>query len=199
MAATRSRRAGFGGTRWQRAVACVLGALVLAGCSRGDLGTRITSLAVLPADVAPYHQMTERATADYVTQALARTPYRLVGAESAARLLAGPRGQDLYRRFRDQAKIGPEVALTVAQTLADTLNVQGLVLPSLAVSVVGPYEGRVALTIQVYDRYTGQRVWRNRRERAFVGRLGDPGFLKAVNEMANELIGTLPVPEEDMR
>jgi hypothetical protein len=179
--------------------ACALGVIVLAGCGRGDLGTRITSLAVLPADVAPYHHLTERATGDYITQALARTPYRLVGAESVSRLLAGPRAQDLYRRFRDQAKIGPEVSLLVAQTLADTVNAQGLVFPSLAVSVVGPYEGRVAMTIQIYDRYTGQRVWRNRRERGFVGQLGDPGFLRAVNEMANELVDTMPVPEEDMR
>ncbi|MOA61341.1 hypothetical protein D3C78_1864570 [compost metagenome] len=63
--------------------------------------------------------------------------------------------------------------------------------------MVGPYEGRVALTISIFERYTGQRVWRDRRERGFVGRLGDPGFLKAVHEMADEIVGKLPVPNEE--
>jgi hypothetical protein len=180
-----------------RAAALGLGLVTLLSCGRGDLPTNITSLAVLPADVAPYHQMTERAVGDYVTQALYRTPFRLVGAESARRLLSGARSQDLYRRFRDQAKTSPEVALSVTQAVAETVNAQGLVFPQLAVSVVGPVEGRVALTLNIFDRYTGRRVWRNRRERGFVGQLGDPGFLQAVKAMADELVATMPQPAEE--
>jgi hypothetical protein len=192
-------RAGRGGGLGAiaRAAALGLSLFVLTACGRGDMPSNITSLAVLPADVAPYHQMTERAVGDYLTQALARTRFRLVGAESARRLLSGPRAQDLYRRFKDQAKTSPEVSLLVAQAVADTVNAQGLLFPQLAVSVVGPVEGRVALTLSVIDRTTGQRIWRNRRERSFVGQLGDPGFLQAVKAMADELVATLPQPAEE--
>lgn len=179
------------------AAGLVMAATVLAACDSGPLPSRIQSLAVLPADVAPYHQLTERAAGDYVTQSLVRTGYRVVGAESVARLLSSARNQDLYRRFRDQAKTGPEVALPLAQTLADVVNAQGLLLPQLAVSVVGPAEGRVSLSMAIFDRYTGLRVWRNRRERGFVGSTGDPGFLRAVKEMADEIIQTLPEPPEE--
>lgn len=180
-----------------RATALGLGLVALLSCGRGDLPTNITSLAVLPADVAPYHQMTERAVGDYLTQALNHTSFRVVGAESARRVLSGPRAQDLYRRFRDQAKTSPEVALLVTQGVADTVNAQGLLFPQLAVTVVGPVEGRMALTVSIFDRYTGRRVWRNRRERSFVGRLGDPGFLQAVKAMADELVATMPQPSEE--
>ena len=42
--------------------ACALGEVVIACFSRGDLGTRITSLEVLPADYDTDHQLTVRAT-----------------------------------------------------------------------------------------------------------------------------------------
>ena len=87
--------------------------------------------------------------------------------------------------------------MPVAQAVANTVNAQGLVFPSLAVSVVGPVEGRVALTLAVIDRTTGRRVWRNRRERAFVGQLGDPGFLQAVRAMADELVALVPQPSAE--
>ncbi|MNS24771.1 hypothetical protein D3C72_566460 [compost metagenome] len=179
------------------AAGLVVGAAVLTGCPEGQLPSRIVSVAVLPADVAPYHQMTERVTGEYVTQAFASKTFRLVGSGSTTRLLAGPRNQDLYRRFKDQAKTSPEVALNISQYLADVVNAQGLVFPQLAVSQVGPYEGRVALTISIFDRYTGQRIWRNRREKSFVGQLGDPGFLKVVREMAVEIVAYVPEPPEE--
>ncbi|MFN3431097.1 MAG: hypothetical protein ACK46X_14235 [Candidatus Sericytochromatia bacterium] len=192
-------RAGRGGLCKLAALAAGLavGTAVLTGCPERSFSNHLTSMAVLPADVAPYHQMTERVTGDYVTQAFARTTFRLVGTGSTTRLLAGPRNQDLYRRFKDQAKTGPEVALNISQYLADVVNAQGLVFPQLAVSQVGPYEGRVALTISIFDRYTGQRIWRNRREKGFVGQLGDPGFLKVVREMADEIVAHVPEPPEE--
>jgi hypothetical protein len=168
--------------------------LAASGCAGPDETTRLESLAILPADVAPYHQMTERAVGDYLTQAFVRTRFRNVGAHSTRRLLAGPRNQDLYRRFKDQAKTTGEVALPVARAVANTVNAQGLVYSSLAVSVVGPVEGRVALTLAIFDRSTGRRVWRNHRERGFVGQLGDPGFLQAGRAMADELVAIVPQP-----
>ena len=85
----------------------------------------------------------------------------------------------------------------MAQAVSTTVNAQGLVYSSLAVSVVGPVEGRVALTLAIIYRTTGRRVWRNRRERAFVGQLGDPGFLQAVRAMADELVALVPQPSAE--
>lgn len=186
-----------------RAAAClrtaVLGAsILLVGCAqpREPMPYAITSLAVLPADVTPHHEVSGRQTSEYVTAALAvQTSFRVVGVDSASRLLAAPPGQDTYMRFRDQARTAGEVAPAIAALLARRMNVQALVLPSLVVTMRGRIDGRVALSIAVYEPATGSRVWMNRREQVFRGTQGDPGFLRVVREMAEALVTTMPRPQ----
>lgn len=181
--------------------AMLLGAsLLLAGCAepREPMPYAISSLAVLPTDSTPHHEVSGRQTAEYVTAALTRqTSFRVVGVDSATRLLAAPPGLDTYMRFRDQARTAGEVAPAIAALLARRMNVQALVLPSLVVTMRGRIDGRVALSIAVYEPATGSRVWMNRREAAFRGTQGDPGYLRVVREMAEELVATMPRPRDE--
>lgn len=183
-----------------RGAALVGAALLLASCvsPREPMPYAITSLAVLPADVTPYHQASGRQAAEYVSAALAqRTSFRVVGVDSTTRILAGPQGHDLYARFRDQARTAGTVAPPIATMLAQRTNVQALLLPTLQVSMRGIVDGRVALSIAVYEPQTGSRVWMNRHEQAFRGMQGDPGFMRVVREMAEALVETMPRPADE--
>ena len=178
-----------------RVVAAVGACLVLAGCSRDPMPYNITSLAVLPTDVTPFHQASGRAAGEYLTAALARkTSFRIIGVDSSTRLLAGPQGFGWYQSFRDQAKTAGYVTPSLSNLLAQRLNVNGILLPQLVVRLNGLIDGKAALSISIFEPSTGQRIWWNRQERNFRGTQGDPGFMRVVLDMAEELVDTMPRP-----
>lgn len=169
--------------------------LALAGCARDPIPYNISSLAVLPTDVTPYHQASGRTAGEYLTAALARkTSFRVIGVDSSTRLLAGPQGLGWYQSFRDQAKTAGYVTPALATLLAQRLNVNGILMPQLVVRLNGLIDGQASLTISIFEPSTGQRVWWNRQQRNFRGTQGDPGFMRVVLDMAEELVDSMPRP-----
>lgn len=171
-------------------------ALLATGCEPSPMPYAINSLAVLPPDVVPMHALVRQWVGDDITNALAdHTLFRVVGADSTRRLIAGPEGLEYYHELVDEAKTDGAIDPLVGTRLANRFNTNGLLLPTLEVSMSGLVDGRVALSFQVFEPRSGVRVWMDTDERPFRGTQGDAGFLRLVREMAEDLVSRMPKPE----
>lgn len=176
-------------------------ALALAGALAGcwsdpdPFPYAIESLAVLPAEVHPYDRLGAQIAGDQLTAALqANTTFRVVPAQSVARVLSEPGGRALYDRFRSQAlgigAITPDLSLVLAQRL----GASGLLFTSVTAGLRGGASGDSAVVVSVYEASTGYKVWSNSRRRAFNGAPGEPAFTRTVGAMLQEIVADMPRP-----
>ncbi|HEY9721413.1 MAG TPA: hypothetical protein V6D47_05340 [Oscillatoriaceae cyanobacterium] len=192
-----ARRPGFFGGlgRFVRSGVVAI-ALLATGCEPAPMPYAITSLAVLPPDVVPMHGLVGTWVGDDVSDALREhTLFRIVGADSTRRLIAGPEGLQYYQELVDEAKTDGAVDPQLASRLANRFNTNGLLLPTLEVAMSGLVDGRASLSFQVFEPRSGLRVWMDTDERPFRGTQGDAGFLRLVREMAADLVNRMPKPE----
>ena len=181
---------------WKLAAALVL-AGALAGCwsDPDPFPYEIESLAVLPAEIHPYDRLGAQIAGDQLTAALqAGTTFRVVPAQSVARILSEPGNRALHDRFRTQAlgigAIAPELSLVLAQRL----GAAGLLFTSITAGLRGGASGDVAVTVSAFEASTGYKVWSNSRRRAFQGAPGEPAFTRAVGAMVSEIVDDMPRP-----
>lgn len=179
----------------------LVGAFALAGALAGcwndpdPFPYQIESLAVLPVEVHPYDRLGAQIAGDQLTAALQTgTTFRVVPAQSTARVLSEPSGRALLDRFRTQAlgigAISPELSLVLAQRL----GAGGLLFTSITAGLRGGASGDVAVVVSAYEANTGYKVWTNSRRRAFQGSPGEPAFTKAVGGMIQEIVDDMPRP-----
>lgn len=185
-----------------RAGVCKLAAALtfagaLAGCwyDPDPFPYQIESLAVLPAEVHPYDRLGAQIAGDQLTAALqAGTTFRIVPAQSVARVLSEPSGRALYDRFRTQAlgigAITPDVSLVLSQRL----GVGGLLFTSITGGMRGRASGDIAVVVSAFEATTGHKVWTNSRRRPFQGAPGEPAFVRTVGAMIQEIVDDMPRP-----
>jgi hypothetical protein len=153
------------------------------------------SLAVLPVHLHPYSRQGATIAGDQLTAALqSDTTFRVVPAQSVARILSEPSGRALYERFRTQAlgigAVSPELSLVLAQRVA----AGGLLFTSISAGLRGGASGDVAVVVSAFEATTGYKVWTNSRRRAFVGAPGEPAFVATVGAMIREIVDDMPRP-----
>ncbi len=183
-----------------RAAAALAIASAPAGCwnDPDPFPYAIESLAVLPAEIRPYDRLGAQIAGDQLTAALqARTSFRVVPAQSVARILSEPGGRALFDRFRTQAlavgAITPDLSLVLAQRVA----AGGLVFTAISAGLRGGAGGDAAVVISVFEAATGYKVWTNSRRRAFQGAPGEPAFSRTVGAMIDEIVDDMPRPRGD--
>ena len=172
---------------------------LIAGCDPAPMPDDIRSLAVLPADATPIHEITLPWVGFYITHALMDdTRFKVISAEDVERLLSDPLDQALYDRFRIQSATEGDIDPPLAQALGDRLQAGGLVLPVIRLTMVGADSGKMVVALNVYEGDSGRRVWNGWRERPFNGRLGDPAFIALVGNLEGQLVSEMPRPRGEL-
>lgn len=155
----------------------------------------IESLAVLPAELHPYDRFGAQIAGDQMTAVLRdRTTFRIVPAQSVARILNEPGGLSMLDRFRTQAMGIGAIAPELSRGLAQRLGTGGLMFMSISGALRGTARGDIAVLVSVYEATTGYKVWANSRRRAFQGAPGEPAFVKTVGTMIDEIVADMPRP-----
>lgn len=183
-----------------RAAAALAVASASAGCWNDPepFPYAIESLAVLPPEIRPYSRLGAEIAGDQLTAALqANTSFRVVPAQSVARILGEPGGRALLDRFRTQAlqvgAVAPDLSLVLAQRVA----AGGLLFTAITAGLRGQASGDVTVVVSCYEAATGYKVWTNSRRRPFVGAPGEPAFTRTVGAMLQEIVLDMPRPRGD--
>lgn len=184
---------------WRRTARVMATGLVLAamsGCTDPEpFPYAIVSLAVMPVEVVPYHTQAGRIAGDHLTRMLLdETRFRVVGIDSTTRIFAQPDGQNLFLRFRNEARTTGYLSPDIARAVSTRTGCQGLLYSTLSTSLHTPVSGMLSLTVAAFEGNTGYKVWSGYRQRSFAGHPGEPAFNRSVGAIVAEIVAQMPRP-----